>query len=188
MAGSLAQLVASPADLVKVQMQAEGRRVLQGLPPRCTNLKQAYAKIYTESGLLGFFRGSLPNMQRAALVNMGDLAAYDYTKKLLINDFGMPDSTSVHACAALIAGLTAAILGTPADLIKTRLMNQPVGPNGRGLRYAGMVDCFRQSVKNEGILSLYNGFIPNWLRMGPWALINWVVFENIMIAVGEKTF
>lgn len=62
---------------------------------------------------------------------MGDLAAYDYTKQLLIREFGMADNAAVHACAAFAAGFVAAVLGTPADVMKTRLMNQPVGPDGR---------------------------------------------------------
>lgn len=32
--GALGQFLASPADLVKVQMQMEGRRRLEGHPPR----------------------------------------------------------------------------------------------------------------------------------------------------------
>ncbi|KAI8435841.1 hypothetical protein MSG28_004057 [Choristoneura fumiferana] len=187
-AGSLAQLIASPTDLVKVQMQAEGRRVLQGKPPRFTSCTQTYKLLYKESGILGFWRGAIPNVQRAALVNMGDLAAYDYTKQLLIREFGMADNAAVHACAAFAAGFVAAVLGTPADVMKTRLMNQPVGPDGRGVLYRGMIDCLQQSVKNEGILALYKGFLPLWMRLGPWALINWIAFENIMLALGGKTF
>ena len=33
-AGALGQFIASPTDLVKVQMQMEGRRKLEGKPPR----------------------------------------------------------------------------------------------------------------------------------------------------------
>lgn len=58
----------------------------------------------------------------------------------------------------------------------------------RGLLYRGMIDCLQQSVKNEGILSLYKGFLPLWMRLGPWALINWIAFENIMLSLGGKTF
>ena len=32
--GAIGQLIASPTDLVKVQMQMEGRRILEGKPPR----------------------------------------------------------------------------------------------------------------------------------------------------------
>ncbi|CAK1596014.1 unnamed protein product [Parnassius mnemosyne] len=187
-AGSLAQLIASPTDLVKVQMQAEGRRVLQGKTPRFINCRQAYAVLYSESGLMGFWRGVIPNVQRAALVNMGDLAAYDYSKQFLMYELGMADTTAVHAAAAFSAGFVAAVMGTPADVLKTRLMNQPVGSDGRGTLYRGMIDCLQQSVKNEGILSLYKGFLPLWMRLGPWALINWIAFENIMLAVGGHSF
>lgn len=65
MAGSLAQLIASPTDLVKVQMQAEGRRVLQGKKPRFNNCRQAYGMLYAESGLLGFWRGETSKKQAA---------------------------------------------------------------------------------------------------------------------------
>lgn len=33
-AGALGQLIASPTDLIKVQLQMEGRRKLEGKPPR----------------------------------------------------------------------------------------------------------------------------------------------------------
>ncbi|KAJ0177128.1 hypothetical protein K1T71_007137 [Dendrolimus kikuchii] len=187
-AGSLAQLIASPTDLVKVQMQAEGRNILQGKPARFQNCRQAYAMLYAEAGLLGFWRGAVPNVQRAALVNMGDLAAYDCTKQFLMREFGMADNALVHAAAAFTAGFVAAVLGTPADVLKTRLMNQPVGSDGRGTLYRSMIDCLQQSVRNEGILSLYKGFLPLWMRLGPWALINWIAFENIMLAIGGQTF
>ncbi|XP_013200005.1 mitochondrial uncoupling protein 4 [Amyelois transitella] len=186
--GSLAQLIASPTDLVKVQMQAEGRRVLQGQAPRFSNCRQAYALLYAEAGLLGFWRGAIPNVQRAALVNMGDLAAYDYTKQYLKREFGMADNALLHAASAFTAGFVAAVVGTPADVMKTRLMNQPIGPDGRGKLYRGMIDCLQQSVKNEGVFALYKGFLPLWMRLGPWALINWLAFENIMLAIGGNTF
>jgi hypothetical protein len=50
-----------------------------------------------------------------------------------------------------IAGLVAATFGTPADVIKTRVMNQPTDPmSGRGLYYTGAVDCLKQT----GVLHL----------------------------------
>ena len=38
-AGAMGQFVASPTDLVKVRMQMEGRRRLEGKPPRYVLLK-----------------------------------------------------------------------------------------------------------------------------------------------------
>ncbi len=63
-AGMTAQFLASPADLVKVQVQMEGRRRLQGLEPRVKNARHAFAKIYLEGGLKGLWKGWMPNVQR----------------------------------------------------------------------------------------------------------------------------
>ncbi|CAB3253537.1 unnamed protein product [Arctia plantaginis] len=186
--GAIAQLMASPADLVKVQMQAEGRRILQGQPPRFKGCLEVYRMVYQQSGILGFWRGAVPNMQRAAMVNIGDLAAYDYAKRFLMHEFEMNDSTLVHTLAAFVAGFVAAVLGTPADFIKTRLMNQPVGPDGKGALYRGTLDCAKQAITNEGLLAIYKGFVPMWVRLGPWSLVNWVAFEKIMYFVGGKSF
>ena len=37
-----------------------------------------------------------------------------------------------HALSSIVAALTAATMGTPADVIKTRIMNQPLDNNGKG--------------------------------------------------------
>ena len=41
-AGAMAQFIASPTDLVKVQMQMEGRRRLEGKPPRYVIIDQGF--------------------------------------------------------------------------------------------------------------------------------------------------
>ena len=40
--GGVGQLIANPFDVVKVQMQNEGRRVLQGLAPRVTTSSHSF--------------------------------------------------------------------------------------------------------------------------------------------------
>ncbi len=69
--GALAQFVASPTDLVKVIMQAEGKRRMEGHQPRIKSVNQAFVQIYREGGLKGLWRGCVVNVQRAALVNLG---------------------------------------------------------------------------------------------------------------------
>lgn len=80
-------------------------------------------------------------------------------------------------------------------------MNQPVGPDGRGLRYASTLDCLGKSVRAEGVLSLWKGpaaaaapaaaavgaltsalspgFWPNYCRLGPHVVITFVVLEQL---------
>lgn len=42
----------------------------------------------------------------------------------------------------MIAGFNAAVVTSPVDVVKSRVMNQKIGPNGENLVYKGMVDCF----------------------------------------------
>lgn len=70
-------------------------------------------------------------MQRAALVNLGDLTTYDSAKRLILTHTSLPDNHIVHTLASFCAGFVAAAMGTPADVIKTRVMHQPIGPDGR---------------------------------------------------------
>jgi hypothetical protein len=79
-------------------------------------------------------------------------------------------STSVltHGAASFIAGFFATVGCNPVDVIKNRLMSQPTG---EGRLYSGMLDCMAKTVRNEGVMALYKGFLPQWLRLGPWCMI-----------------
>lgn len=101
-AGVTAQFLASPADLVKVQVQMEGRRRLMGLEPRVKNARHAFVKIYAENGLKGLWKGWMPNCQRAAFVNLGDLTTYDTAKHLILKHTNMKDNIYLHALSRLV--------------------------------------------------------------------------------------
>uniref|UniRef100_A0A8D1HNG7 Solute carrier family 25 member 27 n=1 Tax=Sus scrofa TaxID=9823 RepID=A0A8D1HNG7_PIG len=138
MAGVVGQFLANPTDLVKVQMQMEGKRKLEGKPLRFK---------------LSFFY-LLP-----------DLTTYDTVKHYLVLNTPLEDNIMTHGLSSLCSGLVASILGTPADVIKSRIMNQPRDKQGRGLLYKSSTDCLVQAVQGEGFMSLYKGFLPSWLRM-----------------------
>ena len=89
---------------------------------------------------------------------------------------------------SVFSGLIAALLGTPADVIKTRVMNQPTDARGNGILYKSSLDCLMKSIKNEGFFSLYKGFIPCWIRMGPWSLVFWISYEELRKFWGVTSF
>uniref|UniRef100_A0A6M2DNU4 Putative mitochondrial oxaloacetate carrier protein n=1 Tax=Xenopsylla cheopis TaxID=163159 RepID=A0A6M2DNU4_XENCH len=187
-AGALAQFLASPADLVKVHVQMEGRRRLLGLPQRVSGAHDAFKKIIKSGGVRALWKGSVPNVQRAALVNLGDLTTYDTVKRTLLVNTDLPDSHVVHIGSSVCSGLVAACAGTPADVVKTRVMNQPTDAYGNGLLYKNSLDCLRQTVSKEGFFALYKGFLPVWIRMAPWSLTFWLSFENSRKLLGATRF
>jgi len=187
-AGGFGQFVASPTDLVKTQIQMEGRRRLLGKAPRVHGLVDATRKIVRQGGFLGLWRGCWPNVQRAALVNLGDLTTYDFIKGKILEMTSLKDNAVTHCLASGCAGLVGATMGTPADVVKARIMNQPTDKRGKGLLYKNSMDCLRKTVQLEGFGGLYKGFVPCWLRMAPWSLTFWLSFEQIRKFFGARSW
>ncbi|CAJ0938086.1 unnamed protein product, partial [Mesorhabditis belari] len=181
--GAVAQFFASPTDLVKVQMQMEGLRKLANLPPRYTNTWDAFRSVYRSHG---FF---------AALLNMADLATYDRAKHWLIQNAGMKDNLLTHGISSACSGLMAAIVSTPADVVKTRMMDQirhlhdHDSSSGKPSKiHRGSIDCLMHIVRKEGFWALYRGFVPTYVRMAPWSLTFWISYEKIRWLTGAPSF
>ncbi|VUC21122.1 unnamed protein product, partial [Clonostachys rosea] len=60
----------------------------------------------------------------------------------------------VVVAVAQIAGIVGKYIEYPFDTVKVRLQSQP---DHLPLRYTGPLDCFRQSLKAEGLGGLYRG-------------------------------
>jgi solute carrier family 25 uncoupling protein 27 len=182
--GMFGQLIASPADLVKVRMQLDGRLIRLGQTPRYTGVVDALSKIVKTEGVTGLWRGVGPSVQRAFLVNMGELACYDGAKQWVITRGMAGDNIYSHTLASIMSGLTATILSCPADVVKTRMMNQAAGEK----LYRNSLDCLAKTVKAEGITALWKGFFPTWARLGPWQFVFWVSYEQMRKASGLSSF
>lgn len=72
-------------------------------------------------------------------------------------------------------------------LFQTRMMNQkkykPSLLKSGGVEaapiYKSSVDCLIQTVKSEGPRALYKGFCPTWVRLGPWNIIFFMMYEQL---------
>ncbi|KAK9498519.1 hypothetical protein O3M35_003136 [Rhynocoris fuscipes] len=65
-----------------------------------------------------------------------------------------------------IAGMISFAIVFPLDLVKTRLQNQPIGPHGERM-YTSMFDCFKKTIKAEGILGMYRGSAVTIMMVTP---------------------
>ncbi|XP_014666211.1 PREDICTED: mitochondrial glutamate carrier 1-like [Priapulus caudatus] len=73
-----------------------------------------------------------------------------------------------------IAGVVGVSCVFPIDLVKTRLQNQQIGPNGERM-YKSMLDCGKKVFKAEGFLGMYRGCAVNALLITPEKAIKLVV-------------
>ncbi|KAK9510834.1 hypothetical protein O3M35_005534 [Rhynocoris fuscipes] len=171
-AGMVSSAIANPTDVLKVRMQVLGIQNQR-------SLIACFQDVYREEGISGLWRGVGPTSQRAAVIAAVELPVYDSCKHYLKDHLG--DTVTNHFVSSFIASLGSAIASTPLDVIRTRLMNQRklLTVKTSDNIYRGSIDCFLQTVKNEGFLALYKGFVPTWVRMGPWNIIFFITYEQL---------
>jgi len=184
-AGAIASAIANPTDLMKVRLQTDGMSKDEAgklLPKRYTGMINCFSSIIKEEGVLALWTGVGPTAGRATVLAAAELASYDEAKGVL-SGFGMSGIVLV-ACTSFISGFISTVASSPFDVVKSRVMGQPLNPDGTGKLYSGMVDCFIKSSANEGPMSLYNGFWPNFGRVVPRVMIVFLVMEQLKSKFG----
>lgn len=88
---------------------------------------------------------------------------------------GKSEGLTSQVIGSLASGLISALVSTPFDVVKTRIMNQAQGST----MYTGPIDCLVKTVKAEGPLALYKGFTPAYTRLAPWQLVFFITFEKV---------
>jgi hypothetical protein len=63
---------------------------------------------------------------------------------MLLNNV-MDDHIGLHLTCSGLAGFIATVVGSPVDVLKTRIMNAKPG------QYTGIADCVLKTIKNEVI-------------------------------------
>lgn len=183
LSGTLAQAVANPCDLVKVRMIGDGMGAggAAGAAPRYRWFLGALHGISKTEGVGGLYKGLGANVGRASTLASAEMASYDSIKPLMKARFDFDEGLGLHGATAMCSGFIAAFVANPFDVVKSRVMNSS---GGVGAEYTGMVDCFTKTVRNEGVASLWKGFLPAWARVGPRVVIAFVTMEQLRMRFG----
>ena len=128
----------------------------------------------------GLYRGMLPNIARNCIINVGETVVYDITKDGFISYGLLNEGIGCHFASAVVAGVTATVVASPVDVVKTRFMNSPQG------KYRGAIHCARQTASQEGLKAFYKGFNASCLRLVSWNVVLWISYEQIKIVVNNQ--
>ena len=169
-AGMAGQLIANPADILKIQMINTGE----------SSMTQTALVVFKNYGLKGFYKGWSPNVLRAGAVNMGELATYDTIKQKIL-EYRPKEDYITFTMASFSSGLVSSICSTPFDSTKSKMMANID-------KYNGVYDCMYRTVKTHGFRELYNGVLANWLRLAPWQFIFWNTYEGYRKLIGLDGF
>lgn len=157
--GFIGGIAGNAADVLNVRMQHDA-----ALPPsqrrNYAHALDGLARMVRTEGPASLFRGVWPNSARAAAMTASQLASYDVFKRTLLRLTPMQDNLATHFSASFLAGIVAATVTSPIDVIKTRVMSATGGDHG-------VVRVLREVYAKEGMRWMFKGWVPSFLRLGP---------------------
>ncbi|OHE99186.1 hypothetical protein CORC01_05467 [Colletotrichum orchidophilum] len=167
-AGFVGGISGNAADVLNVRMQQDA--ALPAAERRnYSHALEGMLRMAREEGIMSWFRGVLPNSMRAAAMTASQLASYDTFKGLLIRNTPMGDNLTTHFTASFLAGVMAATVTSPIDVIKTRVMSAST--------QEGLAHTLAKIYKAEGLGWMFKGWVPSFLRLGPQTICTFVFLE-----------
>ncbi|KAI9227948.1 MAG: mitochondrial carrier domain-containing protein [Piptocephalis tieghemiana] len=179
-AGGSQVIFTNPLEIVKIRLQVQGELAhnIDGTPAT----RRGALFIIRELGILGLYRGASACLLRDIPFSGIYFSSYAHLKKDMFHEGrdGKVLSISELLTAGAIAGMPAAYLTTPADVIKTRLQ---VKTQKGQTSYTGILDAARKIRKEEGLRALFKGGPARVLRSSPQFGTTLMVYELLKGAV-----
>eukprot|EP00164_Ancoracysta_twista_P015051 GFYU01024717.1.p1 GENE.GFYU01024717.1~~GFYU01024717.1.p1 ORF type:complete len:376 (-),score=114.45 GFYU01024717.1:181-1308(-) len=183
--GAAQVLFTNPYEIVKIRLQVQGvtrqqiiEQIARGELPKNTQLPSKTAiDIAREVGFGGMYKGAGACFLRDSPFAGIYFPAYAAAKKN-IGDTTQNSKLSMSEVlmAGTIAGLPAAWITTPADVIKTRL--QVEARKGEST-YRGIGDCFWKILRQEGSRAFFKGATLRCARSCPQFGVTLLAYEAL---------
>ncbi|XP_063619126.1 calcium-binding mitochondrial carrier protein Aralar1 isoform X1 [Cydia splendana] len=164
-AGGSQVVFTNPLEIVKIRLQVAGE-IAGGQKVR------AWA-VVKELGLFGLYKGARACLLRDMPFSAIYFPSYAHVKAKFADENGYNHPLTLLAAGA-IAGVPAASLVTPADVIKTRL--QVVARTGQ-TTYTGVLDATRKIYAEEGFRAFWKGSVARVFRSSPQFGVTLVTYE-----------
>eukprot|EP00584_Thalassiosira_punctigera_P022034 CAMPEP_0172551016 /NCGR_PEP_ID=MMETSP1067-20121228/35034_1 /TAXON_ID=265564 ORGANISM="Thalassiosira punctigera, Strain Tpunct2005C2" /NCGR_SAMPLE_ID=MMETSP1067 /ASSEMBLY_ACC=CAM_ASM_000444 /LENGTH=306 /DNA_ID=CAMNT_0013338727 /DNA_START=76 /DNA_END=996 /DNA_ORIENTATION=+ len=185
--GGIGSFVGTPSELALVRMgndkklPVEQRRNYNGVG-------DAITRIARDEGFPALFTGAPATVLRACLLSACAMGITSEIKMRLSGSGFFGDDGKLYGgvpllfVATLISSLAANIVANPFDVVKSRMQSTGDGST----QYNSMLDCFLQTVGNEGVFKLWSGFVPAFLKLAPYTVISLILTDKITKIVTGK--
>jgi len=165
--GASQVMFTNPLEIVKIRLQVAGEIA--------SGAKVSAWGVVKELGFFGLYKGSRACFLRDIPFSMIYFPAYAHLKPAFADENGYNSPLSLLTAGA-IAGMPAASLVTPADVIKTRL--QVVARAGQ-TTYSGLTDAVKKIYVEEGFSAFWKGAVARMCRSSPQFGVTLVVYEML---------
>ncbi|KAJ8403094.1 hypothetical protein AAFF_G00360100 [Aldrovandia affinis] len=164
-AGGSQVIFTNPLEIVKIRLQVAGE-ITTG--PRVSAMS-----VIRSLGFFGLYKGAKACFLRDIPFSAIYFPCYAHMKAAISDEDGRLGPGRLLLAGA-IAGMPAASLVTPADVIKTRLQ---VAARAGQTTYSGLLDCFWKILKEEGPRAFWKGAGARVFRSSPQFGVTLVTYE-----------
>ncbi|KAJ1673524.1 hypothetical protein EV182_005065 [Spiromyces aspiralis] len=177
-AGLMSVAVTYPLDIVRTRISVQTGKMLanidalpkdaRGRPiiPKMPGIWATFVNIYKhEGGIRAAFRGLGATLAGVAPYVALNFQCYEVLRKLFTPEGeSAPSGVRKLICGAL-AGCCAQTITYPFDVLRRRM--QVTSMDGISYKYKSTFDALIQMLRKEGVLGLYRGLVPNYLKVAP---------------------
>ncbi|CAA0374890.1 EF-hand domain [Arabidopsis suecica] len=157
----LGTAVRIPCEVLKQRLQA-------GM---FNNVGEAIVGTWKQDGPSGFFRGTGATLCREVPLYVVGMGLYAESKKMVAQALGRELEAWETIAVGAVSGGIAAVVTTPFDVMKTRMMTATPG------RPISMSMVVVSILRNEGPLGLFKGAVPRFFWVAPLGAMNFAGYE-----------
>ncbi|OMJ68656.1 hypothetical protein SteCoe_33831 [Stentor coeruleus] len=180
--GACTSLISAPAEGVRIKIQTQGFLDYHGDIHYKNTIKVSLALLKLH-GICGLYRGFVTTFLRDTIGDTFFYSTYQAVPKYLLGTGDINTEKDIFAIiiSGGFAGVAFWTITYPIDLLKSRIQSDSIiNP-----RYKGTVDCFVQTLNEEGWKTFTRGYLPCMLRAFPVNIALFVGFELAMKFVGR---
>lgn len=168
-AGVISRTACAPLEMVSTLMMCRGSE--------SSGMVVELQKAWNKDGIRGLFKGNGANCLKVAPQRGTQFLVYECMKKLLATRgwfgivAGAPLTAGARLLAGGIAGMAAAVIVYPLEVVKTLRTVYPE-------ECSGIDETFQCVVKYGGLKSFYSGLTPTLVAMFPYVGFEFMVYET----------
>lgn len=159
---AVSKTAVAPIERVKLLLQVQHSSTQIAKDKQYKGIVDCFSRVSKEQGFWSLWRGNLANVIRYFPTQALNFAFKDTYKRVFLagvdkhKDFWKFFAGNLASGGA--AGATSLMFVYPLDFARTRL-GADVGRSGSERQYKGLVDCLSKTVKSDGPIGLYRGFM-----------------------------
>jgi len=160
-AAAVSKTAAAPIERVKLLVQNQSEMIKQGRLDRpYTGVMDCTMRTFKNEGIIPFWRGNMANVLRYFPTQALNFAFKDTIKALFktAKDAPQYEKFAKNIMSGGMAGSMSLLFVYSLDYCRTRLANDAKA-KGKEREFNGMVDVYVKTIKSDGLVGLYRGFV-----------------------------